>query len=230
VCFSPEASFAVSGALVPAGVYCIVTAVRTSWAHLPLASIPLFFAAQQVCEGFVWLGLGRDDNYLVRSASLGFLFFGLLFWLVWIPLSVIFLEMRPRIRVVIGIVALAGLVGGLVLYVPLVVDSDLLSTIIVHHSIRYKFDGAPLFALLPREVWQVYYFAVVATPVIISRAEGFGGFGILLLASAVVSHLFYWQTFVSVWCFFAAILSAYLCVFFRRLARQPKVDVAPEMT
>ena len=129
-----------------------------------------------------------------------------MFWLFWIPLSVTFFESRLRVKWFLGLVALIGLAGGLVLFLPLVWDPDLLTTIVMHHSIHYKFEGSPAFAIAPREVWQLFYLAVVAIPLVVSKAQGFAGFGMVLLLSAMISQVFYWYAFVSVWCFFAALL------------------------
>src|SRR3954452_7547143 len=115
MCFSAEASFAASAALLPAGVYC-VRAARKRSASLPLAVIPLAFSAQQFAEGLVWVGLGRGDPALVEGSSLAFLFFALAFWPFWVPFSVAFTTRR---KVVLAVAALLGLALGLVLYVPL---------------------------------------------------------------------------------------------------------------
>ena len=77
MCFSPEASFGLGAVLLPAGAYCVRTAVKRNPPWLPLALTPLLFGAQQVCEGLVWVGLRAEEATLVRPASLLFLFFGL---------------------------------------------------------------------------------------------------------------------------------------------------------
>jgi hypothetical protein len=217
LCFSAQASFGVGSLLLPAGAYCIYTAARKNRAFLPLSLIPLLFGAQQFCEGFVWIGLDEPEAPDVRMGSLGFLFFGLLFWLFWIPLSVTFFESRAKVKLFLGLVALIGLAGGLILFLPLMWDPELLTTVVVHHSIHYKFEGSPAFAMFPKEAWQLFYLAVVAIPLVVSKAQGFGGFGIILLVSAIISHFLYGYAFVSVWCFFAALLSLNLCNFFRHL-------------
>ena len=102
MCFSAPASFAVGAALVPAGVYCVRSAFKKSIRHLPLALTPLVFAAQQFAEGAVWVGVGREDPALVRSASLVYLFFALSFWPAWIPLSLLFPEDRRLARTIIA--------------------------------------------------------------------------------------------------------------------------------
>ncbi len=226
MCFSAQASFAVAGVLAPAGAYCIYAAARKNRAFLPIALIPIFFGVQQLCEGFVWTEITASEGDYVRLWSLGFLFFGLMFWLCWIPFSVMIFEPRWRKKVILGMVALLGLAGGLALFLPLALDPELLTTVVVHHSIYYRFPDSPTFATFSREAWQVFYFVVVATPFVVSRTQGFAGFGILLLLSVVVSEVFFAHAFVSVWCFFAALLSLVLCRFFYHLPAK----AAPALT
>jgi hypothetical protein len=63
------------------------------------------------------------------------------------------------------------------------------------------------------------YFANIAVPLLVGSRGSWAGatFGLLLAVTALVSALFYWYVFVSVWCFFAACVSAFECVIFYRL-------------
>ncbi len=80
MCFSAEASFGLSGVLVPAGIYCCVRSVlRHNFLFLPLAVIPIVFGVQQCAEGLVWVGINRSDSDLVEASSLTFLFFAICF-------------------------------------------------------------------------------------------------------------------------------------------------------
>ena len=80
MCFSAEASFAVSAVLLPADIYCTRAAIAKRLAYLPLGIIPLVFSVQQLTEGFVWVGLASDDAVLARAASLSFLAVALVVW------------------------------------------------------------------------------------------------------------------------------------------------------
>ncbi|HKM54972.1 MAG TPA: hypothetical protein VJY33_16300, partial [Isosphaeraceae bacterium] len=62
MCISAEASVAVGAVLLPAGAYCVQAALRKNRSYLVLSVIPIFFSAQQFCEGAVWLGLGQNDG------------------------------------------------------------------------------------------------------------------------------------------------------------------------
>ena len=218
MCFSATASFATSAALLPAGIYCIRSAAARNRDYLALAAVPVVFSAQQACEGLVWVGLGRNDPVLARAASLWFLLFALVFWPFWTPFSTMLIEPRRRVRAALGAVAAAALAVSLLIYVPLAVHArEWLHTGILHHSIRYEFEALPLFRGIPRTAWQVSYLAVVFTSLIVPGNRKLTVFGILLVASAALSHAAYWYAFLSVWCAFSAVLSAWLCYLFATL-------------
>lgn len=213
MCFSAEASFATSAALLTAGAYCIQRATTgATKGYLPLSAVPALFGAQQFFEGLVWLGLERGDADLTRVGALSFLLFAIVFWPSWIPFSSMFLEKRKRIRVGLSLVAFAALGFGLIVYIPPAAHArDWLHVGLLHHSIRYEFEMAAAFRALPRTFWQLGYVAVVITPLIVTGDRKFRIFGALLLTSAVVSQAVFWYAFISVWCAFSALLSAWLC-------------------
>jgi hypothetical protein len=220
MCFSAPASFVAGAALIPAGVYCARAAARKRRSLLPLAFIPLAFSAQQFCEGLVWVGLGHNDAGLVRDASTVFLFFAIPFWPVWVPFSVMAAETRPRLRLAFGLLAALSLAFGW-LYLPLALDPERwLVTEVVGHSLHYEFSGLPAFQAVPRGVWRGLYLVAVCAPLAACstgpRARLVGGLAVT--ASFVVSYLFFWYAFTSVWCFFAAVLALFLCQVFRQLS------------
>jgi hypothetical protein len=215
MCYSAEASFTAGAVLLPAGAYCVRAALQKRPALLPLALVPLFFAAQQISEGFVWLGLHHGDPDLVRPASLVFLFFALAFWPFWFPLlSALSEPRRARRRLFVALTA-AATVWFWVLFYPLLVGPEsLLTTRVVHHSVQYSITDLAVYRYVPRSVLRVLYFLCVAVPMVLG-SESIGKVpGLVLAASAVVAAVAYDYAFASVWCFFAAILSGYLCYVF----------------
>ncbi len=224
MCFSAEASFGLATVLVPAGIYCVRTALRRNCSFLPLAVIPIIFGIQQAAEGFVWVGIHRSNHDLVVASSLTFLFFALCFWLVWVPFCLFFIERPGALKWFLGGVVLLGLTAGLILFAPLVQHPGVMTTRVMHHSIQYDFPPSPIFPTVPRDVRHAVYLAIVAVPILTIRSRQVLGFCIVLILSAVVSRVVYWYAFASVWCFFAAILSMYLCVIFSGL---PAANVAP---
>jgi hypothetical protein len=223
MCFSAEASFAAAAVLVPAGGYCIARAARYSYRHLPLALVPLAFAAQQCSEAFVWLGLERDDTELIRNASRVYLAFALAFWPFMVPFSLCVRERRPKQKILLSLNALLSLVW-VWFYFPLAWEPERwLSTRVVHHSVQYDFEELPAFRYLPLAAWRMVYLFFICCPLALAvpkRSDR--GILVPLVALLVVGlflmcYFLFAYAFISVWCFFAAFLSLVLCVVCHRL-------------
>jgi uncharacterized protein DUF6629 len=212
LCFSAEASFGMGAGLVITGAVCVRTAWKRTPAHLPLAATPLLFGVQQLLEGVVWVGLGRDDASLVRSASVAYLFFALAFWPFWLPLCATFVESRARWRRAWAAMVLLGLAWAALLYGPILCAPErYLKTEIKHHSIEYKSSEVPFARLMPQTLLRLLYMILGGTALIAGSDETARRFGILLGLAAVLSRVVFAHAFASVWCFFAAALSFYLC-------------------
>ena len=144
MCFSPEASFAAGGTLIPVGAYCLRAAWRADRPLLPLAAMPALYGVQQVAEGFVWLGLGAGDPARVRSAARVYLFFALALWPFWNALSAAVADRSPARRRWLWGFTLLGTVWFWVAYYPLFISGGYpLQIDIVHHSIRYQAPDLP---------------------------------------------------------------------------------------
>jgi hypothetical protein len=214
VCVSAEASFGLTGILVPVGIYCLTIAHQRDRSSLPIAAIPLLFGIQQFSEGLVWVGLSRGNADLTHIAAMIYLFFALVFWLFWIPFSALFLERRKKIKFILGIGTLLGLIGGMILFAPIVFNPSTLQVSRIRHSIYYDYADPPALIIAPQTIWHLFYVAVIALPLILLKEKLLIGYCIALVVSAVISHVFYWYAFASIWCFFAAGISLYLCYIF----------------
>jgi hypothetical protein len=228
MCFSAEASFTVGGALLPAGGFCIASALRKRPKYLPLAIVPFIFGLQQLSEGVVWIGIRRNNPELIRSASLVFLFFALAFWPFWFPLLTSVMETRRARRHSFIILTIISTFWFWVLYYPLLTGPEsLLVTEIINHSIQYDILRLPIYNHV--SVWplRAFYFFCVALPLAFG-SEGLGAIaGVIFGASAVFCGVVYAYAFVSVWCFFAAILTLYLCrIFYALPAREVRSEPA----
>ena len=135
MCFSATASFTLSGALVPIGLYTIARVSRSNTAWLPFAAFPLIFGLQQSVEGFVWLGLRTEDSALVGIASRTYLFFSHFFWLLWVPFSVWMLEQDPARKRIVAVLTGVGCVYGLSLFLPAITMPGGLVVKLVHRSL-----------------------------------------------------------------------------------------------
>ena len=217
MCFSAEASFGIAAALVPAGGYCIRRSLQRNTSLLPVAVIPLLFAIQQIAEGFVWVGISQERRDLVTTSALVYLFFAWSFWLFWAPFCMLLVASGRVLKWCAAGAVLLGMVLGMSLYLPVVSNPDEMKVHVVHHSIQYTFPQAPILAIQPPAVRQAIYLTIIAIPLFFVRTWQLLGFTLLLIASAVISHLVFEHAFTSVWCFFAAVLSIYLCFIFRNL-------------
>jgi hypothetical protein len=223
VCFSAEASFAVGAALVPAGVYCIWSAARKKPSYLGAAAAPLFFGVQQIAEGFVWRGIRSGDADLTRSASLVFLFFALAFWPFWFPVLTTMMERRPWRRVLFASLSLLATAWFWFYFYPLWTNQVALETV-EHHSIVYEYDGLAIYQYVDKTVLRIAYFLCAALPPVLGSEKWGLWPGLLIAASALLAATVFHYAFVSVWCFFAAVLAIFLCVLFYRMPAPGRGD------
>lgn len=225
MCFSATASFAAAGLTSIAGGAAMHGARRRS--QMLLAAIPLLFAIHQFAEGVLWLGLTQPQHAAwQRPAMFTFLFFAEVVWPSWVPLAVLALEEDPaRRKVLRGLLAL-GIVLSLVRVYGLVAYP--VSAAISGSHIQYRLD-AP-FAL--RRIGDVCYAIVTVVPPLVSGTRLVRWLGVLIVVSLVVSKLLFYETFISTWCFFAALISALVVVAVRSrrglgsLPDQPKPSSA----
>ncbi len=211
MCFSATASFTVAGALIPAGVYCIATARRIDHKWIPLAVYPIAFAIQQAIEGVLWLGLGSGDQATVAVASRGFLFFSHFFWLAWVPFSVYWLGGEAWRQKYLLCLTGAGAIFGLSVFLPTLFLADWVTVAQVWHSLEYRtvliYDG-----FVDRRVLRGVYAFIVVSALLLSPVRQTRTLAGLIVAALIGASLFFAHAFISIWCFFAAVLSAYIVV------------------
>ena len=225
MCFSAEASFTVAAGLLPSGVYCLQAAARKDRRLLPIAAVPLLFGAQQASEGLVWIGLHHGDAELTRQASLAFLLPALALWPFWIPFMMWYKEEHPLRRRVLLAMTVTSTAWLFVVYLPIALGPrELLTTHIVDHSIAYDYPDLPLFQVVPRAVLNLLYGLTVVAPLLMRSDKKAIVPGLIIAASAIACLLIFHHAFVSVWCFFAAMLAVYLVWVFRTLPEATASD------
>ena len=200
MCFSAETSFVASGALGIAGVVALKN-VREP-AQIMLAGIPLIFSVQQLSEGLVWLSFTHPGFSVWRPLfTYVFLFFAVVVWPIWIPYATWLPEKEARRKTVIFFLLLCGLVvAGIIAYG--LVFYPVLAEIRLHH-IHYKLDFKQVL-VVPRGI--VYFMPSVFPPLMASNRK-VRVFGLSLLGSYVVARFNYPYSVLSVWCYFAAVIS-----------------------
>ncbi len=211
MCFSATASFTLFGALVPAGIFTMAKTGRGNAAWLPFAAFPLAFGVQQGIEGAVWLGVDSGNQALIDSAGRGFLFFSHFFWLAWVPFAVLRIEPDPARRRILVVLVATGVLFGLSIFLPSFLVRDWLAVEQVNLSLDYRttliYDG-----YVNRLVLQLVYAAIVVSALFLSSDSRIRVFGGLVAVSLAGTYVFFAYAFISVWCFFAAILSIYVTV------------------
>src|ERR1700722_9094839 len=112
MCFSAQASFAASAALIAISALCFSKARNN--AQKLLASGPLFFGMQQALEGLVWMTLNKGDHSssLHMCGTYGFLSFAYIFWPLYVPFTVyIFEKNAQRKQIALGLFILGCLIA-----------------------------------------------------------------------------------------------------------------------
>src|SRR3989344_5729895 len=197
MCFSIAASVAAGSALSAVGVATITKAKRK--ADVPFAMIPLLFGIQQLAEGLVWLSFRFDALLLNTTTTFVYSLFAYVFWPMYVPFAVRSLETVPWRKKVLSLFQLVGItVGAYLLYFHIQVP---VTSQVINKSIVY---AAPHFDTL----WViVFYFTATCMSALFSSHKLVNIFGVLVFISATASYQFYAASFVSVWSYFAAILS-----------------------
>lgn len=199
MCFSTEASFSAAIILGAMGYATLKSA--NSKSQLFLAVIPFLFAIQQFSEGVLWYNL--ENNLAPNTASIlaekTFLSFAFLIWPVWIPLSLVAVEVVPWRRNVLYALLAFGITLSL-LNLSYAMKASL-SAHIVNHSIQY-------IGIAPSQT--LIYPLIVLLPCFFSSYKYIWIFGLLASVSYLIADYYYQTTFISVWCFFAAIISLLL--------------------
>lgn len=205
MCFSATASFSAAAFLGAAGLVGIAKAGRM--AELPLASTPLIFAVQQATEGVLWLTApeGPQSGRWLASA---FAVFALMLWPVLSPIAVALVEPQEGRRRLIYTPLLAGV--SVAAYSAITMLSHPYLAWPVHHSLTYV-NNVPF----PPAMVVAYLISTAAPPVLSSHGA-VRLFGLIIALGLGVSILAFYESFVSVWCFFAALGSITLLTYFRR--------------
>ena len=216
MCFSASASFAAGTSLSAMGVATVRTTTRRG--ERLFASIPLIFGIQQFIEGLVWLSLSYTNATFTSITSYAFLFFAYLFWPVFIPFAVRFLETDVRRRKLFVSLQLGG--GAISLYYLYTLVTHPLTTEVTGQSIGYYLNTQY------NVVVACLYVLITCGSLLMSSHRMIKLFGILATASVMATYYFYKATFTSVWCFFAALLSAIIWWYlWRERRRMPRFKI-----
>jgi hypothetical protein len=208
MCFSAEASFAASGVLAVSSI--AISRIPKEKASIPLSLFPAVFATHQFIEGIVWL---NHDGVLPDAVKTGAVYayalIAFVLWPIFVPSAAYLLETGKRRRTIILICQAIGLWVGFALLLSFIRDPVQVSVDCC--SLSYQVN-APDLLIAP-------YLVAVSLPFLASSRKGLVLFGVAITASCAAAAIAASATtFPSVWCFFAAILSAGLYLYFRTAA------------
>jgi len=204
MCFSATASFVAGGALSATGALTL-TKAKTK-AELPLASIPLWFGIQQTIEGIIWVSFGLPTLNTIMTYA--YLMFAYVFWPVFVPIAILLIETNPVRKNILRFLSFIGCTMGL--YLLYFIFADPGNAHIVNQSIAYDYQH--LYPLLPL----TFYVAATCGSGLVSSHKTINVFALAVLISFFFAYWFLNVTFISVWCFFAAVLSFIIFLYFYR--------------
>ena len=205
MCFSATASFLAAGLTAAVGVY---TVSRANGAReLPLASMPLLFAAQQCLEGGLWLTLPAMPEGAVSSwLSHTFLVLALIVWPLYATIAAYCVETDVLRRRAMGLCLAIGV--SVSAYFLWVLITHTHQALIAGGHIRYDVGDTPVLV-------DGAYMVATTLGLLISSRRAAALLGVIVLTGSIVSYGFYMETFISVWCFFAAAASVVIASHFR---------------
>jgi len=200
MCFSANASFGAS--IVLASIGGVTVSKAKEPALIPFAIIPLMFAVQQATEGVLWIGLSDPSHASWRHFPVYiFLTFAQLIWPSWIPFSILLLEKNAiRKRILMTLLMMGLCISFYLLYC---LFSYPVSAEIRYGHIHYNLNF-PL-AFVP--ISGVLYFIPTVISLFVSSVKRMPYLGLTILVSFIATKIFFEDYLISVWCFFAAILS-----------------------
>jgi hypothetical protein len=201
MCFSAEASFAGGVIISVIGVVTIKKVHNPS--QIVFASIPLFFGLQQITEGILWLTIPLPEYAVLRTvATYTFQLMALVIWPIMIPFSVLHMEKsKMRKKFLIGLLIVGAILAGYYSYCML---SYNVTPIIRGYHIQYDND----FPKSLQMVSFIIYLCVTIIPLFVSSIKRTHLLAVLMTLSCLITAIFFTQYLTSVWCFFAALISA----------------------
>lgn len=200
MCFSATASFGASIMLAGIGAISMVKAKNKPLKVL--AFIPFVFSLQQFSEGWVWLSLTREGYSFWKTPSMYlFLFFAEVAWPICISFAMMLLEKNKHQKMVLHFLFYAGtfLSAGLaysLYYYP--VDAKVMG-----NHVMYSVGTTDNFKLITN----LAYFITAVLPPFLSTVKKAWLIGAILLVSYIVAKMFYADFIISIWCYFATMIS-----------------------
>ncbi|HLK44485.1 MAG TPA: DUF6629 family protein [Acidimicrobiales bacterium] len=210
MCFSPQGDLVAGVAVSAIGVdACLHLRGRREFAAV--AALPLLFGLHQIDESFVWWGLRGDVPHQLSSVAMWiYLIFALVVLPVLAPLLVLGIERtRRERRRIVPFVVLGAVVSAILLEAMLVGHPRAsLGSYHIAYSIGLQ-HGIAVIGL---------YVVATCGPLLLSGSRSIMWFGVANLVAVVVLARLCADGFTSLWCLYAALVSAAIALHLRRTA------------
>jgi hypothetical protein len=201
MCFSATASFGASIMLAGVGTVSVIKAKTSSLKVL--AIIPFIFSLQQFSEGWVWLSLTKEGFALWKLPGMYlFLFFAEVAWPLCISFSMMLLEKKGNRKKILLYIFYTSILLSLVLAYSLYYYSA--DAKVMGNHVMYTIDTPDSF----KSITNLIYFSTAVLPPFLSSVKKAWLIGIILLVSYIIVKIFYEDYIISIWCYFATIVSA----------------------
>lgn len=221
MCFSATASFGAAALLT--GVAVVAKRKCQEPKQWGIAAIPAVFAIQQFTEGFVWLSLTKESYAgWSQNSTFWFLFFAEVFWPVWIPFAMVLVEKNRWQKQILYTLLGLGLV--LSTYSIYSLMAYPIHARVLGNHIQYWIDTPPYWTMFVL----VVYGIVTVVPTFFSSVSRMWWLGITIAGSYVVSLALFPHHIVSVWCYFAAIISVLVVFVLSGMRTETKVGAEYE--
>ncbi len=215
MCFSATASLSAGIVLTVIGIASIRKVESSS--QIVFASIPLVFAIQQFTEGLVWLSLSHTEFEPIHEIAMyAFLIFAQIIWPLWVPFAMLMLEKNATRKKLLQILIVLGMI--LASYTAFAFLSYKVEAKIQGHHIEYLIDYPHEF----NDFIAILYVISTILPPFLSSVKRMWILGIFILLTAIVTAIFYEVYLISVWCFFAALMSVFVFGIMRGIEKPTK--------
>ena len=213
MCFSATASFTAAAVAGSIGIVTLWKAAKLrDPALLPIAAFPVLFADQQFVEGLLWLDLARPEPGPCRPMlTHAFVAYAEIFWPIFAPLAAWLIEPVQWRRRLIGVCVLVGAAVSTYLLWKMLGSPYTASAATGH--IVYSNDVA-----YPKGI-EIPYVVATTISLLLSSHRLIQLLAIVILGAFAVAYWSYHQSYISVWCFFAAIASIIVYLFVHRAAQ-----------
>lgn len=213
MCFSAGASFGASAVLSVIGVS-VIKQVKAP-KQLLFAAIPIVFAVQQCSEGLVWLSLSHPEfAFLEKISSYMFLIFAQMVWPLCVPTSIYLLEKNGVYKKILLIFVAIGVM--VAAYFAFRLFNYGVNPNILGRHVSYK----QIYPDHWNHIADMCYGIATILPIFISRVKKIWIFGLAISVSYLVAALVYVNYILSVWCFFASIISVIIYFIVKELVVQ----------